>query len=248
LGSDVQIQIQAPAAPISVAEVSDKINDALNSGNIDAALGQINAQVSTLLGSDKCSKVACGRSGVCDSLSGNCVCNAGWTGVQCENPPLGTIAPLKSCPHECTDASQGTCVRKPSECRSDDPYCEAICSCAQGWNGIDCSIDDATKDNTIALVETLVGALISTSDATDASIVNIAQSGKILSGITSGAAGILPADVAQSVADVTVGLVTEALSVPEALSTQTAEDLLDIIDSLAVNDQATTAVAGTSRR
>ena len=98
--------------------------------------------------SDPCKEVAC-VNGVCED--GSCVCQAGWTGPQCE---------VKLCEPDC--GPHGDCVNGACECdpgwagpACDSAFCEpacvngncfeAACICYLGWEGPACETRSSTK-------------------------------------------------------------------------------------------------------
>ena len=72
---------------------------------------------------------ACLNGGICNSVTGLCICPAGWTGADCSIEKVTPV--LKKCPDNCS--GRGSC-----------DYSTGVCNCTSGWAGADCSIEKVT--------------------------------------------------------------------------------------------------------
>ncbi|KAL0208212.1 hypothetical protein P9112_010799 [Eukaryota sp. TZLM1-RC] len=95
----------------------------------------------------------CNHRGEC--VYGNCVCNEGWTGIDCSEPDE------QPCPNDCSgngDCIDGVChcfdgwtgidcsepdeQPCPNDCSGNGDCIDGVCHCFDGWTGIDCSEPD----------------------------------------------------------------------------------------------------------
>lgn|SRR6218665_3420831 len=81
----------------------------------------------------------CGENGLCDRVTGACVCGAGWVGRYCDQPcPEGFYGP--SCSEICSCESPARCHHVSGKCLCAAGTMSKGCKqrCSEGFWGIDC--------------------------------------------------------------------------------------------------------------
>jgi len=241
LGGLVGVTIEAPSSSLPSFGLGN-LTDALHMGDVDSVIGIINSKITDL--TNVCKGMNCGN-GQCVVVSGSavCICNEDFSGNNCEIAPANVDTPVKPCINGCN--GNGDCGRFPVDCKIDDDLCVARCFCKVGWYGNDCSIDEATHAESVVAISDILGSLKNTSAIIEITPDTLSQTVDLLKGTVDFGDGFLTAEHLDAITDMTSTVLSGSESLPDALPTTTADDLVGIVETILASEAGS---ASSSRR